>query len=344
MVKAAVIGCGDVSVVHLEAIQRTPGSELVGICDLDPDTARTVGKVQGVPGFTDLDSMIQAVRPDVVHISTPHDQHVEPALACLEAGIAVLLEKPVAHRLAEADRLVRWSSAHPDAVVGICFQNRYNTASQTARRLLQSGELGEVRGAAATVAWHRDAGYYTRRPWRGQRDRSGGGALINQAIHTIDLLQWLLGEVTAVGGRAGTYLLGDVIDVEDSAQVVLEHEGGARSVCFATNTAAIDFPVTIEIDTAAARLVLRGDLTITYADGRVEVVPERRATSGGRSYWGVSHELLIADFHAQVAAGKPFWINPAEGIKSLAIIDQVYALSSAGASCRSSAATAILDA
>ena len=327
MVRAAVVGCGDVSVVHLEAIQHIPGSELVGLCDLDADTVRAASSRYGAPGFTDLAAMIETVRPDVVQISTPHDQHVDPAIRCLEAGVAVLTEKPVAQDLAAADRLVRWSAEHPEAVVGICFQNRYNTTSQAVRRLLASGELGAVRGAFATVAWHRDAGYYARRPWRGQRIRSGGGSLINQAIHTVDLLQWLLGDVTAVGGRVGTYLLGDVIDVEDSAELILDHAGGARSVCFTTNTAPLDFPVTVEIDTEAARLVIRGDLTIAYADGRVEVIPERQAASGGRSYWGVSHELLIADFHAHAAAGKPFWIDPAEGVKSQAIIEQAYALS-----------------
>lgn len=327
MVRAAVIGCGDVSVVHLQAIERIEGSELVGVCDRDPEVARAVGEHYGVPGFTDPLTMIEAVRPEVVQISTPHDQHVDVALACLEAGVAVLSEKPVANTVAQADRLVDWSSAHPDAVVGICFQNRYNATSQAARELLDSGDLGAVLGAFATVAWHRDPSYYAKRPWRGQQVHAGGGSLINQAIHTIDLLQWLLGDVTAVGGRAGTYLLGDVIDVEDSAQLILDHEGGVRSVMFATNTAALDFPVSIEIATERATLLIRGDLTISYDDGTVEVVPERRIESGGRSYWGVSHELLIADFHAHVAAGKPFWIDPTEGVKSLAIIEQVYALS-----------------
>ncbi len=327
MVRAAVIGCGDVSVVHLEAIRRIEGSELVAVCDTDPAVARAVGERYGVPGFTDPVAMIESERPDVVQISTPHDQHVDPALACLEAGVAVLSEKPVAATVAEGERLVRWSGEHPDATVGICFQNRYNATSVALRELLASGELGTVRGAFATVAWHRDPAYYAAKPWRGQRVHSGGGTLINQAIHTIDLLQWLLGDVTAVGGRAGTYVLGDVIDVEDSAQLILDHPGGVRSVCFATNTAAVDFPVGIEIATENAQLSLRGDLTVSWADGRVDVVPERQAESGGRSYWGVSHELLIADFHAQAAAGKPFWIDPAEGIKALQIIEQVYALS-----------------
>ena len=327
MVKAAVVGCGDVSVVHFEAIQRIEGSELVGVCDIDPDVAREAGERYGVPAFTDPVALVRDAAPDVVHLSTPHDQHVDPAIACLEAGAAVLSEKPVAASVAEAERLVRWSADHPAATVGICYQNRYNATSQAVRQLLSTGELGAVRGAVATVSWSRSPGYYQHRPWRGQRARSGGGALINQAIHTVDLLQWFLGDVTGVGGRAGTYLLGDVVDVEDSAQLILDHEGGVRSVCFATVAAPLDSPVTIEITTEHAELLIRGDLTITYADGRLEVVPERRVASGGRSYWGVSHELLIADFHACVAAGEPFWIDPAEGVKALAVIEQVYALS-----------------
>lgn len=326
MVRAAVVGCGDVSVVHLEAIDRIDGSELVGVADIDSAAARSAGERYGVPAYSDHLAMITELQPDVVHLSTPHDQHVGLAVSCLEAGVAVLLEKPVASTVAEAEPLLRWTAEHPGATVGVCFQNRYNATSQGIRELLSAGELGAVRGALATVAWHRDAGYYATRPWRGQRARGGGGTLINQAIHTIDLLQWLLGDVTAVRGRSGTYLLTDVIDVEDSAQLILDHAGGVRSVCFATNTAALDFPVTIDIVTENAQLLLRGDLAVTYADGRVEAVPERRAESGGRSYWGVSHELLIADFHAHVAAGKPFWIDPAEAFKSLAIIEQIYAL------------------
>ena len=175
--------------------------------------------------------------------------------------------------------------------IAVCFQNRYNATSQAMAALLASGELGSVLGGSATVCWHRPPAYYQSRPWRGQVDRSGGGVLINQAIHSVDLLQWLLGEVRDVRGRASRLALGDV-EVEDTAQIVLDHEGGARSVFFATNANATDSPVTLEIVTEAAELFLRRDLTVRYADGRVEVVEERQAASSGRAYWGVSHRLL----------------------------------------------------
>jgi predicted dehydrogenase len=321
---AAVIGCGDVSVVHLEAIGSLTGTDLVGVCDTDPARAAVAAARYGVPGFTDHRELIDTLGPDVVHVCTPHNQHAQVAIDCLGAGVHVLVEKPVAHTLAEADRVIAAAREHPNVKIGVCMQNRYNVAVRAARALLASGELGAVRGGSATVLWHRDPAYYRARPWRGQARDSGGGVLINQAIHTLDLMEWLLGDVTRVRGHTGRYVLDGVVDVEDTAHVLLDHAGGARSVVFATVTNVSDSPVTMEIVTERAVLFIRGDLTVSYADGRTEVVAERRASSGGRPYWGVSHALLIADFYRALGDPGAFWIGPAEAAKSLRVVKQAY--------------------
>ena len=329
MTTAAVIGCGDVSVVHLDAIQAHADIELVAVCDVDPDTAAQASARYRVSAFPGHAELLAALRPDVVHIATPHDQHVQPAIDFLAAGVNVVVEKPVAHLRREADRLIAAAEQPGAPKIAVCFQNRYNATSQAMVTLLRSGELGTVVGGSASVCWSRGPAYYRSRPWRGQRERSGGGVLINQAIHTVDLLQWLLGDVSEVRGRASRLAL-DGIDVEDTAQIVLDHSGGARSVLFATNANATDSPVTVEIITEAAELFLRRDLTVRYADGRVEVTPERQATSSGRSYWGASHALLIDDFYARLGDSEPFWISPREAAKSLDILSQVYAGGVAG--------------
>jgi predicted dehydrogenase len=323
MRRTAVIGCGDVSVVHLQAIDKLDDVDLVGVCDIDQVRAAATGERYGVPQFTDHRQLLTAVRPDVVHVCTPHDQHTPVAIDCLDAGVAVLLEKPVAHSPAEADRLIAAARKRPDVKVGICLQNRYNTATAGARDLLDSGRLGPVLGGSATVLWHRDAAYYRSRPWRGRRARSGGGVLINQAVHTLDLMEWLLGDVVRVRGHTGRYALDD-IDVEDTASVHLDHAGGAHSVVFATVGNVADSPVTIEIVTEGAVLLIRGDLTVSHADGRVETVAEPVVSTGGRAYWGASHELLIADFYRTLADPEPFWISPQEGARSLRLIHQIY--------------------
>ena len=324
MTTAAVIGCGDVSVVHLRALADLAGVELVGVCDTDAARATATAQRYGVPAYTDHRHLLAATRPDVVHVCTPHHQHTPVAIDCLEAGAAVLVEKPVAHTVAEAERLIAAAGRQPARKAGICLQNRYNTTSRVARALLESGELGAVQGGSASVLWHRDPAYYRDRPWRGRLRDSGGGVLINQAIHTLDLLQWLLGDVVGVRGHVGRYALDGVVDVEDTAHAVLEHAGGARSVFFATVAHVTNSPVTIEIVTERAVLTIRGDLTVRYADGRTETVAEPRAGTGGRAYWGASHELLIADFYRTLADPEPFWIGPREGAGSLRLVHEIY--------------------
>ncbi|XVV10521.1 Gfo/Idh/MocA family protein [Actinoplanes sp. CA-131856] len=321
--RVAVIGLGTVSVVHLAALAKLD-VELV---------ATSEGR------FRDHRVLLDEVRPDAVHICTPHDQHVPVALDALARGVHVLLEKPVAHTVAAADELLAAAKDNPSVTVGVCLQNRYNLASVAARELLRSGTLGPIAGASATVMWHRDDAYYEARPWRGRIARSGGGVLINQAIHTLDLLQWLLGDVTDISAQVGHFA---GREVEDTVTAVLDHavgtlndrraagtlDGppavGARSVFFSTVTNAVDSPVTIEIATAAATLTIRGDLTVRHADGRVEVIAERRAGAGGRDYWGASHELLIADFYRSLRTGEAFAVDLEEGMRSLRLVDEIY--------------------
>lgn len=322
-IRAAVIGCGDVSTVHFEAVAKLDGAELVGVCDPHPERLAAAAELYGVPGFADHQSLLDAVRPEVVHICTPHNQHASIAVDCLERGINVIVEKPLAHTLAEGRRLVD-AASRGNAKIAICFQNRYNATSQAMHSLLAGGELGAVVGAAASVMWQRSPDYYRGRPWRGSWEGGGGGLLMNQAIHTVDLLQWLVGDVVEVRGHAATRFLGGTIEVEDTAEFVAEHAGGARSVFYATLGHAYNAPVTLEVVTEIAVLTLRGDLTVTYEDGRVDVIPERRSDTGGRSYWGVSHKLLIKDFYGRLDEPEPFWISPLEAEKSLRIIKDVY--------------------
>jgi UDP-N-acetyl-2-amino-2-deoxyglucuronate dehydrogenase len=147
---------------------------------------------------------------------------------------------------------------------------------------------------------------------------------MNQAIHTLDLMQWLIGDVASVSGGVATRLLADVIEVEDTADLVLQHVNGARSVFYATLANVVNDAVTIEIATQKATLSLRGTLTVQHSDGRVETVREREALAGGRDYWGASHELLIRDFYDRLNDPEPFWISPAEAQKTLETIQSVY--------------------
>ena len=329
MRRAAVIGCGDISIVHFEAIGALGEATLVAVCDLDPALAKAAGDRWGVPAYTDHRALLELEQVDVVHVCTPHDQHAQVAIDCHGAGVAVLTEKPLAATVAEAERVVAAAAKNPQVKIGVCFQNRYNATVEAIRDLVDR-DVGRPVGGHATVMWHRTPAYYAARPWRGRMSSSGGGVLINQAIHTLDLLQWLLGDVVAVDARVSGGRIGPGIDVEDTATLFLDHATGASSIFVASNTNVVDSPVTLEIDTERASFFVRDDLTIRHADGRIEKVAERRVETAGRGYWGVSHQRLIADFYARLDDPEPFWISPREATKSLRIIAAAYEVSGFG--------------
>ena len=321
--RVAVIGCGDIAHLHLDVIGNLPDAVLVAVADSDPAACRSTAERFSVPGYTDYTQMLDAELLDVVHLCTPHDLHVEMAIACLDRGINVLTEKPVATTIADAQRLIE-AAGRASAQVGVCFQNRYNPTSRAMDEALRSQRFGRVLGAVASVTWFRDRAYYLAKPWRGRRETASGGVLINQAIHTLDLLQWFLGDAVDVRGCASTLLLSDTIEVEDNAHLVLTHPTGARSVFYATNNSVDNAPVTIEVRTESAVLRLDGDLSAVQPDGRREILASDGRPAGERAYWGDSHGRLIADFNRHVRTGEHFWIDPAEATKTLAIIRSVY--------------------
>lgn len=331
--RAAVVGAGDISAIHLDALDTlaTSGVEVAAVVDHDLDRAAAAAAPRGAQAFTSIEDALDEVEVDVVHVCTPHDQHLPVVLSALAAGRHVLMEKPLAHRLEDAERLAQ-AAAESRGKVGVCFQNRYNPTSVAMQEALSSGRLGRPLSATATVVWSRGADYYANKPWAGQRDRAGGGALINQSIHTIDLVQWLLGPVTEVTGRSYQLLPLPGVDVEDSATFTMTHAVGAegseaiRSTMWATNAGAVNDPVTIDIVCEHGTLALHGDLLVTGPEGSTRVTDD--VAGVGQSYWGASHAALIADFYAQLDQPGPFWIDPTAALAAQRILAAVYEQSS----------------
>lgn len=342
--RVAVVGLGDISGVHLTALAELSCASLVGVCDVDPDRASAGGRHWGVPGFTDMAALLATARPDVVHLCLPHAAHAPAAAAALDAGVHVLTEKPLAESVAAGEALAahaRRAYASRGTRLGVCLQNRYNPTSRALRSALESGEFGTVLGARAAVWWHRSPAYYEAAPWRGTWVGSGGGVLINQAIHTLDLLTWLLGEPETVAGHAATTALTGHIEVEDTAHVHLTHPGGVRSVLFATNAHVANAPVQLEVSTDRGLLRLddgvlqwlpsadaSAAVEATDAPTRdVRVLAEETEVGGARSYWGASHAALIADFHARLGDDRPFWIGADDALVALRVLRRIYAAS-----------------
>ncbi|MCT1458823.1 Gfo/Idh/MocA family oxidoreductase [Aestuariimicrobium sp. p3-SID1156] len=324
MTTAAIVGCGDVAVVHAEALAAL-NIPIVGIADTDPaGRERAAHLLPGTPVFASHEELIARTSPTVVHVTTPHHQHADVVCDLLERGIHVLQEKPLAHTLADGERIAA-AAAASDAQCGVCFQNRYNAPIQALKQALDAGELGAVNGAYGSVIWARTPDYYDDRPWRGRRSASGGGLLINQAIHTLDAMAWLLGEPDQVAGTIATLRYRDRIDVEDTASAWFRHPGGVTSTFAGSLTNETYRLVEIEVYGSEGTGVIRDGLELNTGSGTPRRVPERRVRTSGRTYWGMSHQLLIQDFHQSIGSPERFWLGPEEALVSLRMVMALYA-------------------
>ncbi|MDR0271134.1 Gfo/Idh/MocA family oxidoreductase [Paenibacillus sp.] len=321
---AAIIGCGAIFPLHAEAVKKLDDAELRLVIDINPDKARDAALFYGCEAAADYKLLLQREDIQVVHICTPHYLHAEMAIELLAAGKHVLTEKPMAENSASAKAMLN-AARNSKGQLGVTFQNRYNAASQMIYEYIRSGNLGELICMKGIVTWHRDRSYYSSAAWRGKWTTEGGGVLINQTIHTLDLLQWFGGEVTSVHGSVTADTLRDDIEVEDTAHACINFKSGARALFYGTNAYGTDSPVELEVVFEHGVLYQRRDSLYLWKDGKeTQLCEPPRTASEGKSYWGASHSKLITDFYQHVREDRPFWINGEEGIKVLQLIAGLY--------------------
>jgi len=306
MYQVAIIGCGSIAQVHAKVLSGLQGVQLAACADIRPERARAMADSYGLRAFDDWEKMLDAMRPDAVHLCTPHYLHPLMAERAAQRGIAVFTEKPPAIDRAGWQKV---REAAEKAPVGICFQNRYHPAFRELLRARDTGEYGALRGIRAFVTWNRPAGYYTSSDWKGTWEREGGGALINQAIHTLDLITCILGAPDTVEATMARHRLKGVIQVEDTAEVMLL-KGGVPALLYASNDYGTDAPVILECAFEKAALRFEGDTLSIITDGQRTDHAFRTDEALGRSYWGACHKACIADFYRSVREGTPFMNAP----------------------------------
>lgn len=229
--KIAILGAGRIFKKHWEAIQHFKGSlKCVGVCDDQPLVRERLVQQLGVPVFSSLEEMLEKTHPHIVTILTPSGLHAAHAITAARAGCHVIVEKPMALTVKDADAMIHTCDRF-GVKLFVVKQNRFNEPVQRARVAFEKGLFGKMALLTVRVRWSRDQAYYDSAPWRGTWALDGG-VLANQAAHHVDLLQWFGGEVVSVYGRAGTY--GSQIEVEDTAVGILRFQSGALGVIEAT--------------------------------------------------------------------------------------------------------------
>lgn len=322
---AAIIGCGAIHTCHVEALRQTPGVVLRAIADIDPDKGLALSGEYGCAFYQDYREMLCDAALDVVHICTPHYLHKPMILAALAAGKQVFCEKPVAMNLAEVAEI--WEAEQQaSGQLGVCYQNRLNPTSLALRQLLDENAIGCVLSINALLTWSRTAPYYANSAWRGRYATEGGSLLINQAIHTLDLMQWLGGGVTRLKGVVDCARLVDTIDTEDTAMATLDFRNGARGLFFASNNHTQDAPLQLDIHGKKGELQLRKNVLWRIADGKQTMIASDETPDGHRKrYWGTGHLQAIHQFYDAVRNNRQNGVTGLnDAAKSLHLVEAIY--------------------
>jgi len=323
--KAAVIGLGGISPMHIKPLQ-TMGIPIVAVCDKNAEVADTVAKDIGATAYTNYEEMLNAGGFDVLHICLPHYLHAPIAIAALSKGYHVLTEKPMATTIEDAEKMI--STAKENNVrLGVIFQNRYSPGAQLIKATLESGELGAVKGGWIRVTWHRGGDYYALSDWRGKWATEGGGVLINQSIHSFDMVNYFLGNPTAVDASVANRAH-PTIEVEDVAEGVITYGENIRVSFFVNTFHPYDAPASVEIICEHGKASLIGeDAEIIFNDGRKKAAGIDKAAQqqfGMKSYWGVSHVKQIQDFYLSLESDKPLAIDGEQGLRTQRLINGIY--------------------
>ncbi|MBX9624674.1 MAG: Gfo/Idh/MocA family oxidoreductase [Gemmataceae bacterium] len=333
----ALVGCGMIARFHARAVSEIPAARVAALVSRTPANAHKLLEETGTPPcpvFTSVEEAVKAPGVDAVVITTPSGAHLEPALAAAAAGKHVVVEKPLE---VTGPRCRQVIDACDRAGVKLCtiFPSRFGDANRALKAAVEGGKFGRLTLGETACKWWRSQAYYDDGGWKGTQALDGGGALMNQAIHNVDLLLWLMGPATHVAGFTAT-LAHDRIEVEDAAVAVVRFAGGALGTIRATTSVHPGYPKTIAVhgDRGSAEVeqddILRWDFTPgTDADRAVkERFAAKTAASGGAADpKAISHEghrRQLADFVEAVRNDRPPAVDGREGKRAVDLICAIY--------------------
>ena len=316
--KVGVIGIGAISRTHISALVNNK-QNIVAFCDVNEEKCIKANEDFSLSAkvYNDYKKMLDENDFDVIHICTPHYLHAEMVCEGLNRNINVICEKPLGislEQLAEVEKAVKSSKAQ----LGVCFQNRFNETSVYLKEFLKDKKFVS---AYASIVWQRNAAYYAQDKWRGTWAEEGGGVMINQAIHSVDLMQWLCGMPETVVANINNYSLKNEIEVEDTAFGIFKLHDGSNFVISATNAATYTFSPYFSIRADKDTVEFCGNNIIING---TPITKEETLSVVGKSVWGTGHQKLISDFYSCVEKGEKFSIGYDEACKAVKLVLAMY--------------------
>ena len=333
MLRVGIVGCGSIFTMHATSVDNLENATLVGVCDIKKDRADAAAKKYNVPAYYDYKELIEKENLDVVHVCVPHYMHPVISKYALEHGVNVLCEKPMSIHYADGEANVKLAD-EKNLRYGIIFQCRYNNTSQLVKKNLDNGKLGKIISARCTLTWCKPDSYYSLSDWKGTWEKEGGGVIIDQAIHSLDLANWFINsepvEVQAsIANRAH-----DIMKVDDTGEGFIRYKNGATMAFWAMNNYGCDDPIEIRLCCEKGRVVMSyDDARIEFADGTVETISQEDDGiyyENGKDYWGFQHIRQIADFYKSVEEGTEPFISGREALKIQKVVCAIYESAKSG--------------
>jgi predicted dehydrogenase len=326
-IRVGILGGGNISDTHARAAQAIPGVEVVAVYGQNGTKTATIAAACGCSAYDDLDRFLSHRPMDLVAIGSPSGLHGEHGMRAAERGLHVLVEKPIEISTARADTLIEVAD-RAGVKLGVFFQDRLKPAAVRMKALVEAGRLGTPILASARVKWYRPPEYYSGSRWRGTRALDGGGAIINQAIHTVDLLEWMMGRVRSVEARIATRL--HAIEVEDTAAAVFEFESGALGTLEATTSVFPGYARRLEISGSNGTLILDHDrlAAVDLRDGdgtEIEAEKPNENVASPVVSDATPHQRVLEDFIAAIHSGGTPACDGREGRRSVELVERIYA-------------------
>jgi UDP-N-acetyl-2-amino-2-deoxyglucuronate dehydrogenase len=327
--KVGLVGCGNIFPIHAQSIINTPGLELRAVCDIKAARAQAAAKKYHCRYYLDYQKMLRQEPLDVVHILTPHHLHPPMGIQALNKKINVLTEKPMSIDPKDGRRMIQ--AARQNRVkLGVIFQNRYNPGSQLVKKNIENGRLGKVKAAKLVLSYFKPDSFYEKSDWKGTLDKEGGGVLIDQAIHFVDLLLWLIGDKVEYVEAHTARRRHKSIEVEDLAEGIITFRKGAYICFYLINFYSYDADPEIEIDCRKGRVKIIKDSARVglYACRAMEARPDPQDYIDygvkPKDYWGLSHWVQIKDFYKSIREGRRPLVDGEEGLKTQEVVWNIY--------------------
>jgi UDP-N-acetyl-2-amino-2-deoxyglucuronate dehydrogenase len=328
-----IVGAGTIGAVHAGALGGLQDAKLVAVAEASEVSGRKLAEAHGAEWHAELEELLSRPDVDVVVICTPSGLHPDQAVAAARAGKHVITEKPMATTLEGADRMIR-ACREAGVSLSVIFQYRFNRDALRLKRAVEAGLFGRPVLGNAFVHWHRTQAYYMERSgWRGTWALDGGGALMNQSIHAVDLLQWVLGPVEGLCGYAET--LAHDIEAEDTASAALRFASGALGTIQGTTSAHRESPLRIEIRGTEGSAALEGSrLTVWQPSREEEALSAREFESLSESRpsepLGAAHRRQLKETFAALREGREPPISGEEARKAVEIVLGIYQSAASG--------------